>query len=120
MWSHYANNHKGAVLGFWAKSVFDGHMFSHLHEPQLNATHMWGFNGMFGGECLLLCTGNNLDIVSTSLSLTTLILQPKARTRILFEIFQQKSDEWIYEKEHRVTLRLDQADKIVVNDVSIE
>jgi hypothetical protein len=34
-----------------------------------------------------------------------------------FEIFQQKSDEWIYEKEHRVTLRLDQADKVIVNDI---
>lgn len=31
--------------------------------------------------------------------------------RILFEIFQQKSDEWVYEKEHRITLRLEQADK---------
>ncbi|TCV14518.1 hypothetical protein EDB13_103373 [Vibrio crassostreae] len=44
-------------------------------------------------------------------------ISAEGKDRILFEIFQQKSDEWIYEKEHRVTLRLDQADKIVVTDV---
>ena len=34
--------------------------------------------------------------------------------RILSEIFLQKSEEWIYEKEHRITLRLEQADKVII------
>lgn len=117
MWSHYANNHKGSVLGFWAKSFFDGHMFSHLHEPQLNATHMWGFNGMFSGECLPVMYRKQPRYRVDKFDFDYSNIAVEGADRILFEIFQQKSDEWIYEKEHRVTLRLDQADKIVVNDV---
>lgn len=31
MWSHYADNHKGAVIGIWASSALDGNMFADLH-----------------------------------------------------------------------------------------
>lgn len=36
---------------------------------------------------------------------------------VLYEIFLQKSDEWIYEKEHRIILRLEQADKVIIFDL---
>jgi hypothetical protein len=35
--------------------------------------------------------------------------------RILYEVFMQKSDEWIYEQEHRVVLRLEQADRVIID-----
>lgn len=117
MWSHYANNHNGAVLGFWAKSVFEGHMFCHLHEPQLNTTHMSGWNGMFSGECLPIMYRKQPRYRVDKFDFDYSNISAEGADRILFEIFQQKSDEWIYEKEHRVTLRLDQADKIIVKNV---
>ena len=39
-------------------------------------------------------------------------------SQILFEIFHQKSDEWIYEREHRIVLRLEQADRVVIHDIN--
>lgn len=38
--------------------------------------------------------------------------------RILYEVFLQKSDEWIYEQEHRIILRLEQADKVLVPNIN--
>jgi hypothetical protein len=117
MWSHYANEHKGAVIGFWAKSAFDGNMFTHLHEPQLNSTSICGSLEMFSGECLPVMYRKQPRYRVDQFDFDYSNISVEGEDRILFEIFQQKSDEWIYEKEHRVTLRLDQADKVVVNDV---
>ena len=117
MWSHYANEHKGVVIGFWAKSAFNGNMFSHLHEPQLNSTSMFGDYEMFRGECLPVMYRKQPRYRVDQFDFDYSNISAEGEDRILFEIFQQKSDEWIYEKEHRVTLRLDQADKVIVNDV---
>ena len=117
MWSHYANEHKGAVIGFWAESAFNGNMFTHLHEPQLNTTSMFDGYEMFRGECLPVMYRKQPRYRVDQFDFDYSNITAEGEDRILFEIFQQKSDEWIYEKEHRVTLRLDQADKIVVNDV---
>jgi hypothetical protein len=117
MWSHYANEHKGAVIGFWAKSAFNGNMFTHLHEPQLNTTSMFEGYEMFRGECLPVMYRKQPRYRVDQFDFDYSNITAEGEDRILFEIFQQKSDEWIYEKEHRVTLRLDQADKIIVNDV---
>jgi hypothetical protein len=117
MWSHYANEHKGAVIGFWAKSAFDGNMFSNLHEPQLDSTSLFDGFEMFHGECLPVIYRKQPRYRVDQFDFDYSNITAEGEDRILFEIFQQKSDEWIYEKEHRVTLRLDQADKIVVDDV---
>jgi hypothetical protein len=117
MWSHYANEHKGAVIGFWAKSAFDGNMFTHLHEPHLNSTNMFEDYEMFRGECLPVMYRKQPRYRVDQFDFDYSNITAEGEDRILFEIFQQKSDEWIYEKEHRVTLRLDQADKVIVNDV---
>src|SRR5690606_31110134 len=37
--------------------------------------------------------------------------------RMLYEVFMQKSDEWIYEQEYRIVLRLEQADRVVVRNM---
>lgn len=117
MWSHYANEHKGAVIGFWAKSAFDGNMFTNLHEPQLNSTSLFDGFEMFHGECLPVMYRKQPRYRVDQFDFDYSNITAEGEDRILFEIFQQKSDEWIYEKEHRVTLRLDQADKVVVDNV---
>lgn len=117
MWSHYANEHKGAVIGFWAQSAFDGNMFLHLHKPQLNSTSMFSNFEMFLGECLPIMYRKQPRYRVDQFDFDYSNISAEGEDRILFEIFQQKSDEWIYEKEHRVTLRLDQADKVVVYDI---
>jgi len=117
MWSHYANEHKGAIIGFWAKPAFDGNMFTHLHEPQLDSSCMFGGFGMFHGECFPVMYRKQPRYRVDKFDFDYSNIAAEGEDRILFEIFQQKSDEWIYEKEHRVTLRLDQADKIIVNNV---
>ena len=38
--------------------------------------------------------------------------------RLLYEVFMQKSDEWIYEQEHSVVLRLEQSDRVIVEDIN--
>ncbi|AGH42727.1 DUF2971 domain-containing protein [Paraglaciecola psychrophila] len=117
MWSHYANEHKGAVIGFWSKSAFDGNMFTHLHEPQLNSTSMFEDYEMFRGECIPVMYRKQPRYRVDQFDFDYSNITAEGKDRIFFEIFQQKSDEWIYEKEHRVTLRLDQADKVIVNDI---
>ncbi len=41
----------------------------------------------------------------------------KGADRVLYEVFLQKSDEWIYEQEHRVVLRLEQSDRVIIPDI---
>jgi len=117
MWSHYANEHKGIVVRFWAESAFNGNMFTHLHEPQLDSTAMLDNYQMFDGQCLPVMYRKQPRYRVDRFDFDYSNISAEGEDRILFEIFQQKSDEWIYEKEHRITLRLDQADKIVVKNV---
>lgn len=117
MWSHYANNHQGAVIGIWATSAFDGNMFENLHEPQLNTTCFGQDYSMFQGECTPVLYRKQPRYRVDKFDFDYSSISVEREDRILYEIFQQKSDEWIYEKEHRTTLRLDQADKIVVKNV---
>ena len=72
---------------------------------------------MFSGECLPIMYRKQPRYRVDKFDFDYSNISAEGADRILFEIFQQKSDEWIYEKEHRVTLRLDQADKIIVKNV---
>lgn len=118
MWSHYADNHKGAVIGIWTSSALGGNMFAHLHEPQLDTTCFLDSSySMFKGECSPVLYRKQPRYRVDQFDFDYSNISAEGEDRILYEIFQQKSDEWIYEKEHRTTLRLDQADKIVVKDV---
>ena len=78
---------------------------------------MFGGFEMFRGECLPVMYRKQPRYRVDQFDFDYSNITAEGEDRILFEIFQQKSDEWIYEKEHRVTLRLDQADKVVVNNV---
>lgn len=113
MWAHYANEHKGALIGFF---ISTGTMFENLIKP-INSSSFMEF-GMFTGQCLPIKYRKQplykIDKFDRDYSNVT----AEGEDRILFEIFQHKSDEWIYEKEHRITLKLEQADKVILDDVT--
>lgn len=86
MWSHYADQHKGIVLEF------------NIKEPIFNGKH---------------------DNKSAYIGKVTPVMYRKERIshlgNFLIEPYFHKSDEWIYEKEHRLLLPLSQADETWVN-----
>lgn len=112
MWSHYANEHKGCVLGFTVSpqessdislntfrffecytreksSSFDGNFYPVSYRKQRRYSH---------------------DILESSVC----DLYFDNGEVLIQEVFQVKSDEWMYEKEHRAILPLAEADKIVI------
>ena len=118
MWAHYANEHKGAVVGIFSEMV--GHsIFESLFELKINLTASSLFEGfnIFKGQCLPVIYRKQPRYRVDMFDFDYSNIFEEGVDRILFEIFQQKSDEWIYEKEHRITLRLEQADKVEVVDI---
>ncbi len=109
MWAHYANEHKGALIGFLngyaTPNVFIADAILSLDK-----------HNCFIGKCLPVSYRKQplYKIDPFDRDYSNFLW---SRNRILFEIFQQKSNEWIYEKEHRVTLKLEQADRVVIDDV---
>lgn len=116
MWSHYADEHRGVIVGFLSSATHNISIFENLFKLQMTGS-------------------SSFDEYKISSEYPTPVIyrkQPRYKVdrfdfdysnicvegtdRILYEIFQQKSDEWIYEKEHRITLRLEQADKVVIHD----
>lgn len=116
MWSHYANNHKGALIGILTETIHGEQIFEDLFVPDY--TCLLGCENFFDGRLVsvkyrkqLLYKIDNFDRDYSSIS-------GEGSDRILYEIFQQKSDEWIYEKEHRIILKLEQADKVILNNAT--
>ena len=112
MWAHYANEHKGALIGF---SVSNETIFENLISPHDSSFMDYC---MYLGKCLPIKYRKQplykIDKFDRDYSNVCV----EKEDRILFEIFQHKSDEWIYEKEHRITLRLEQADKVILDDIN--
>ncbi|WP_237666006.1 DUF2971 domain-containing protein, partial [Vibrio sp. V31_P5A7T61] len=82
MWSHYADQHKGFVIEFDIEHEF----FSKTH-----------FNGneFVGAINRVLYRKERL----------------KSLNEYMVEVYFHKSDEWIYEKEHRLLVSLDAVDR---------
>jgi len=103
MWSHYADEHKGCVLGF----VFDNknsQLLEHFnYDPQNN------YDGFFTPISYRKRPRYELDAFDSNLADSW-----SFEDTLLHEIFERKSDEWLYEKEHRTVLKLNQADKVIV------
>lgn len=114
MWSHYANNHKGALIGIIRQTIHKEQIFENLFVPDYNT--LLGCENFFDGRYMpvkyrkqLLYKIDNFDRDYSNIA-------GEGADRILYEIFQQKSDEWIYEKEHRIILKLEQADKVILDN----
>ncbi|USE38695.1 DUF2971 domain-containing protein [Endozoicomonas sp. SCSIO W0465] len=117
MWSHYANEHKGVILGFHTSCFDKSHPFENLFKLRMrNTNFLEGFE-LFRGDCYPVIYRKQPRYKVDMYDFDYSNISAEGCDRILFEIFQQKSDEWIYEKEHRITLRLEQADKVIVYDL---
>lgn len=112
MWSHYAKEHKGCVIGFIVSSKHETepfHLFDNLFEHDNFEIVPSPFNGAFEAVSYRKQPRYRIDSFDCDYS-------NFHEEQILYEIFQRKSDEWIYEKEHRAILRLSQADKVILTE----
>ncbi|OGE83038.1 MAG: hypothetical protein A2Y39_07050 [Candidatus Delongbacteria bacterium GWF2_40_14] len=120
MWAHYAKEHKGLVAGFifppreWKYSKFFEHLFLLPTPPSTGCDDK---NNFFNGEIKPVIYRKQQRYKIDGFDFDYSNISDEGADRILFEIFLQKSEEWIYEKEHRIVLRLEQADKVYVNDI---
>jgi len=117
MWAHYANEHKGIIAGITYYQGLDS-IFHNLFRADTYINTSWGedfspFNGIpkpVSYRKGLRYRNDKFDYDYSNISV-------EGADRILYEVFMQKSDEWIYEQEHRVVLRLEQADRVIVDNI---
>lgn len=118
MWAHYANEHKGLVAGISyleQRSIFEN-LFRATSYISSTMGEQWSlFNGIpkpVSYRKGMRYRNDKFDYDYSNISV-------EGADRILYEIFLQKSDEWIYEQEHRVILRLEQADRVIIPSLDI-
>ncbi|WP_218573538.1 DUF2971 domain-containing protein [Rheinheimera lutimaris] len=112
MWAHYANEHKGVVVGifdFGPQNIFDN-----LFLPSLLTSRSLIAYNPFDGVIRPIMYRKGLRYRNDRFDFDYSNVCSEGGARVLSEIFLQKSEEWIYEKEHRIILRLEQADKAVI------
>jgi len=118
MWSHYANEYKGALIGL---SVTDTNacLFANLKSLDLDSTNAFGDSkyDVFDGSCDPVQYRKQPRYRLDRYDFDYGNICVAGEDQLLFEIFQRKSDEWSYEKEHRVILRLEQADLAIIEDI---
>ncbi|MDF7795950.1 DUF2971 domain-containing protein [Pseudomonas syringae] len=118
MWAHYANEHKGIVAGV-AYHPQMGSIFEHLFRADSLINSAWGEKwSKFDGAPTPVFYRKGLRYRNDKFDYDYSNILAEGADRVLYEIFLQKSDEWIYEQEHRVILRLEQADRVIVPDIS--
>ncbi|MBX8607357.1 DUF2971 domain-containing protein [Pseudomonas cichorii] len=118
MWAHYANEHKGIVAGV-AYCPQMGSIFERLFRADALINSAWGEEwSKFDGTPTPVFYRKGLRYRNDKFDYDYSNISAEGADRVLYEVFLQKSDEWIYEQEHRVILRLEQADRVIVPDIS--
>lgn len=118
MWAHYANEHKGVVAGiasFKEWSIFQNLFRGSYYISDTCSEAYSPFDGIpkpVSYRKGLRYRNDKFDYDYSNISV-------EGADRILYEVFLQKSDEWIYEQEHRVILRLEQADRVVIPNLNL-
>lgn len=117
MWAHYANEHKGLVVGIadfpTCKSIFH-----RLFRADALINSSWGEEwSPFDGKPKPVSYRKGLRFRNDKFDYDYSNISAEGADRLLYDVFMQKSDEWIYEQEHRVVLRVEQADRVVVPNV---
>lgn len=117
MWAHYANEHRGLIAGIidipHIGSIFDNLL-------QTNSLISSSFSeewSPFDGKPNPVNYRKGLRYRNDKFDYDYSNISAEGADRILYEVFMQKSDEWIYEQEHRVVLRLEQADRVIVPNI---
>ncbi|PMH37131.1 hypothetical protein BCU68_08510 [Vibrio sp. 10N.286.49.B3] len=113
MWSHYADQHKGMVIEFdMKKPLFDSYKTYKATMPDPDEEY----------DCIdIIDEEETKRRESIKVGQIQRIRYNSKRPSIynyanVLEHFLVKSEEWIYEKEHRVILPLILADKIIVHE----
>ena len=118
MWAHYADEHRGLLAGIYYDELnrFESNIFQSLFTSDFidsQSLHMDLFyKGVMQKVNYRKTHRYTNDIFDNDYSNISL----EGSERILYEIFLGKSDEWIYEKEHRIILRLEQSDRVIIHD----
>jgi hypothetical protein len=112
MWAHYAGEHKGVVVGI--SSFGSINIFSNLFLPgALTSSSLIDYTP-FDGFIRPVMYRKGLRYRNDRFDFDYSNICVEGGARVLSEVFLQKSEEWIYEKEHRIILRLEQADKAII------
>lgn len=117
MWAHYANEHKGVVAGV-SYMPTSGSIFQNLFRADTLINTSWGERySPFDGIPKPVSYRKGLRYRNDKFDYDYSNIAAEGADRILYEVFMQKSDEWIYEQEHRVVLRLEQSDRVIIENV---
>ncbi|EJR0962114.1 TPA: DUF2971 domain-containing protein [Vibrio parahaemolyticus] len=110
MWSHYANQHKGIVIEFDTN-----YLLFENHKPYPITTYDSDLETEVLDEVEI---NKRLSINSGEIQRVRYNSKRPSYKDFenILEHFLVKSDEWIYEKEHRIILPLVTADRIVVHE----
>jgi len=120
MWAHYANEHNGFLVGlhYNGNFKFTETIFDNLYTPKhLNVTSMF-HDSFYTGVIEKVIYRKSYRYNNDRFDYDYSNISVEGPERILYEIFLGKSDEWIYEKEHRVILRLEQADRVLISHLN--
>lgn len=118
MWAHYANEHKGIVAGVLSSPLI-GSIFENLFSANflINLSSSMEIS-QFNGNPEPVSYRKGLRYRNDKFDYDYSNISVEGADRILYEFFLQKSDEWIYEQEHRVVLRLEQSDRVIIPDIN--
>lgn len=118
MWAHYADEHRGIVAGVVYHPRF-GSIFENLFRADCLINSALGEEwSQFDGTPTPVFYRKGLRYRNDKFDYDYSNISAEGADRILYEVFLQKSDEWIYEQEHRVILRLEQADRVIIPDIN--
>ncbi len=112
MWSHYADQHKGIIIEFdLNKPLLEKYRSYNVLTPETDK---------YGEENLVIDEEETEKRLSINAGKVQRVRYNSKRPSIdkfdsILEHFLIKSEEWIYEKEHRVILPLVAAEKIIVH-----
>lgn len=117
MWAHYADEHKGIVAGV-AYFQNNKSIFEKLFRADSLINSAWGEEwSQFDGVPKPVSYRKGLRYRNDKFDYDYSNISAEGADRVLYEVFLQKSDEWIYEQEHRVVLRLEQSDRVIIPDL---
>lgn len=117
MWSHYANDHKGIAVGIvYLPSI--GSIFENLKPVSVQSSTSFSENwSPFDGSLKPVSYRKGLRYKNDMFDYDYSNIIAEGGDRTLYEIFMQKSEEWIYEQEHRAVLKLEQADRVIFKNL---
>jgi len=114
MWSHYANDHKGIAVGIDSRNLGANGIFESLFIPVYGDEYYRPYSTEIHSISYRKLTRYRTDYLDydfDSLTKGGFLIE-----FFVFDVFKQKSDEWIYEKEHRSILALEQAERVIFHD----